>query len=55
MMTVDKKKQARKDEALDKKYGTRGTEKKGSAKKGMSKQDVAKKSAGKKGHHKKRT
>lgn len=53
MMTVDKKKQARKDEALDKKYGTRGTEKKGSAKKGMSKQDVAKKSAGKKGHHKK--
>jgi len=52
-MTVEKKKQARKDEAIDKKYGTRGTEKKGSAKKGLSKQGAAKKGAGKKGQHKK--
>ncbi|KGJ96112.1 23S rRNA pseudouridine(2605) synthase RluB [Colwellia psychrerythraea] len=52
-MTVDKKKQERKDEAIDKKYGTRGTEKKGSAKKGLSKQNIAKKGAGKKGQHKK--
>ena len=51
-MTVDKKKQARKDEAIDKKYGTRGTEKKGSAKKGLSK-DGTKSGVGKKGLAKK--
>lgn len=50
-MTVDKKKTG-KDAAIDKKYGTRGTEKKGSAKKGLSK-DGAKSGAGKKGLAKK--
>jgi 23S rRNA pseudouridine2605 synthase len=46
-MTVDKKKSS-KDAAIDKKYGTRGTEKKGSGKKGLSK-DGAKSGTGKKG------
>jgi 23S rRNA pseudouridine2605 synthase len=50
-MTVDKKK-ANKDAAIDKKYGTRGTEKKGSAKKGLSK-DSVKSGTGKKGLAKK--
>ncbi|MBU2871567.1 23S rRNA pseudouridine(2605) synthase RluB [Colwellia sp. E2M01] len=56
-MTVDKKKQARKDEALDKKYGTRGTAKstakKGVVKKGLSKDAIAKKGLAKKGAGKK--
>ena len=51
-MTVDKKKKARKDEALDKKYGTRGTQKttskKSVAKKGLSKDAIAKKGQAKK-------
>ncbi len=50
-MTVEKKKTS-KDAAIDKKYGTRGTEKKGSAKKGLSK-DGAKSGTGKKGLAKK--
>jgi len=50
-MTVDKKKTS-KDAAIDKKYGTRGTEKKGSGKKGLSK-DGAKSGTGKKGLAKK--
>ncbi|MCP4985376.1 MAG: 23S rRNA pseudouridine(2605) synthase RluB [Colwellia sp.] len=50
-MTVDKKK-ASKDAAIDKKYGTRGSEKKGSGKKGLSK-DGAKAGMGKKGLAKK--
>jgi 23S rRNA pseudouridine2605 synthase len=50
-MTVDKKKSS-KDAAIDKKYGTRGTEKKGSGKKGLSK-DGAKSGTGKKGLAKK--
>jgi len=51
-MTVDKKK-ARKDAAIDKKYGTRGTEKKGSAKKGLAKDGTGKKGLAKKGQAKK--
>ncbi len=50
-MTVDKKKTS-KDAAIDKKYGTRGTEKKGSGKKGLSK-DGVKSGTGKKGLAKK--
>jgi len=49
-MTVEKKKTNK--EAIDKKYGTRGSEKKGSGKKGLSK-DGAKSGAGKKGLAKK--
>ena len=47
-MTVDKKK-ARKDAAIDKKYGTRGTEKKGAVKKGLPKSGAVKKGVAKKG------
>ena len=50
-MTVDKKK-VNKDAAIDKKYGTRGTEKKGSAKKGLAKGGVVKKGLSKKGQAK---
>ncbi|ALO35354.1 ribosomal large subunit pseudouridine synthase B [Colwellia sp. MT41] len=46
-MTVDKKKTT-KDAAIDKKYGTRGTEKKGSAKKGLAKKGLVKKGKAKK-------
>ncbi|WP_057831980.1 23S rRNA pseudouridine(2605) synthase RluB [Colwellia sp. TT2012] len=46
-MTVDKKKTS-KDAAIDKKYGTRGTEKKGSAKKGLAKKGLVKKGKAKK-------
>ncbi|MEI6894713.1 MAG: 23S rRNA pseudouridine(2605) synthase RluB [Colwellia sp.] len=47
-MMVDKKKNARKDDAKDNKYGTRGTEKKGTAKKGLPKKGIAKKGLAKK-------
>ena len=51
-MTVDKKK-ARKDAAIDKKYVTRGTEKKGVVKKGLPKSGAVKKGVAKKGKAKK--
>ncbi len=46
-MTVEKKKTAR-SEAIDKKYGSRGTEKKGAIKKGLAKSAVGKKTQHKK-------
>lgn len=51
-MTVNKKKDS-KDEAIDKKYGTRGSQKKGTTKKGLSKSGSTKKPVGKKGQGKK--
>ncbi len=51
-MTVEKKKTG-KSEAIDKKYGTRGTEKKGVAKKGLAKSGAGNKTISKQGQNKK--
>lgn len=51
-MTVEKKKTS-KSEAIDKKYGTRGTEKKGVAKKGLAKSGAGNKKISKQGQNKK--